>query len=162
MNKSLRELFDVNLSDEEIQDYFEDTQWEDNVADAAFFGAILLSNKIDRNPEEIIHEIVSYNVLKRLRELFISKSKPLPKEMFWDSALDQTEAYYLLENYVAQAVILKQAEKFENTLNLKLKITDLNIKRKLKQWCLNFQEKYKSEIKITCKKVKSDYLITIE
>lgn len=87
MNNELKALFNVDISTEDILDYFDDTAWENNVADAAFLGAVTLK----KDPEKVIHDIVHYNVLKRLRELFISKSKPLPKQMIFDSELTQVE-----------------------------------------------------------------------
>lgn len=159
MNNELKALFDVNISTEDILDYFDDTAWENNVADAAFLGAVTLK----KDPEKVIHDIVHYNVLKRLRELFISKSKPLPKQMIFDSELTQVEAFYLLENFIAQVVILKQAEKLTETVKLSLIVENEIVKIKLKQWCLSLQNEYKNEIEIKIRKINENkYSIVIK
>ena len=159
MNNELKALFDVNISTEDILDYFDDTAWENNVADAAFLGAVTLK----KDPEKVIHDIVHYNVLKRLRELFISKSKPLPKQMVFDSELTQVEAFYLLENFIAQVVILKQAEKLTETVKLSLIVENEIVKIKLKQWCLSLQNEYKNEIEIKTRKINENkYSIVIK
>lgn len=159
MNNELKALFDVNISTEDILDYFDDTAWENNVADAAFLGAVTLK----KDPEKVIHDIVHYNVLKRLRELFISKSKPLPKQMIFDSELTQVEAFYLLENFIAQVVILKQAEKLTETVKLSLIVENEIVKIKLKQWCLSLQNEYKNEIEIKTRKINENkYSIVIK
>lgn len=159
MNNELKALFDVNISTEDILDYFDDTAWENNVADAAFLGAVTLK----KDPEKVIHDIVHYNVLKRLRELFISKSKPLPKQMIFDSELTQVEAFYLLENFIAQVVILKQAEKLTETVKLSLIVENEIVKIKLKQWCLSLQNEYENEIEIKTRKINENkYSIVIK
>lgn len=159
MNNELKALFNVDISTEDILDYFDDTAWENNVADAAFLGAVTLK----KDPEKVIHDIVHYNVLKRLRELFISKSKPLPKQMIFDSELTQVEAFYLLENFIAQVVILKQAEKLTETVKLSLIVENEIVKIKLKQWCLSLQNEYKDEIEIKTRKINENkYSIVIK
>ena len=159
MNNELKALFNVDISTEDILDYFDDTAWENNVADAAFLGAVTLK----KDPEKVIHDIVHYNVLKRLRELFISKSKPLPKQMIFDSELTQVEAFYLLENFIAQVVILKQAEKLTEAVKLSLIVENEIVKIKLKQWCLSLQNEYKNEIEIKTRKINENkYSIVIK
>ena len=43
MSKSDLDLFKVDISEEEIAEAFSDEQWENDIADAAFIGAVYLS-----------------------------------------------------------------------------------------------------------------------
>lgn len=160
MNKDL-EKFIVNISEDDIIKEFDDTEWEDNVANAAFLGAITLSQVTDKFPEEIIHEIVSYNVLKKLRNLFISKSNPLPESYKWNSKTDESDAFAILENYIAQVTLLKQAERLDKPIILKITNTNKKIHQKLNPWCDYFQKMNSNILNISLKQInKNTYLYT--
>jgi len=161
-NKDL-DLFMVDISEEEIAEAFSDEQWEEDVANAAFLGAVYLSAKTNKNPENLINEIVTYNINKRLRKLFVAKSKPLPKKLTWTKFTTVVDAFYLLENYVAQVIILKEAELFDKPIKLELEIKDnVELQDKISGWCEKFQTKYPA-IKITVKnKNNTTYNITFK
>lgn len=161
-NKDL-DLFMIDISEEDIAEAFSDEQWEEDVANAAFLGAVYLAGKTNKNPENLINDIVTYNINKRLRKLFVSKSKPLPKKITWTRFTSIMDAFYLLENYIAQVVILKEAELFDKPIKLELEINDnIELQDKISQWCEKFQKKY-SSIKITLKsKSKTNYNLTFK
>lgn len=162
MSKSDLDLFKVDISEEEIAEAFSDEQWENDIADAAFIGAVYLSKVTNRNPEAIINEIVTYNINKRLRKLFVSKSKPLPKKLTWTQFTTISEAFYILENFIAQVTILKEAEQFVKPIKLELVIeNNKELQDKLPKWCERFQTKY-TAIKMVLKTNKNSYTITFK
>lgn len=162
MNKELSELFDVDISEEDVINCFDDSDWEKNTVDAAFYGAVALSEKANVKPEDMIRRIIRYNVLKKFSELFVSKSKPLPTSMIWDSQLTESEAFYLLENYISYVVLLKQAEILNKPVHLALSITSEELCFKFEAWCLSFQQEYISNLNIKYKKLKKNkYNLTL-
>lgn len=147
--QSYLDSFSVMISEDEIIDALDDEKWENDVVNAAFYGALYFGKKENTNPDEIINKIIIYNTLKKIRELFISKSKPLPKKFILDN-MSLNDAFFLLENHVMQVVILNEAEKLDKQITLDLVINDESIKNSVIKWYSDFQDRYKS-IKICVK-----------
>ena len=161
MNNDL-EKFLINISEEDINKTFNDEEWENNVANAAFYGAVCLTSS-KKSSEEIINEIINYNVLKKLRDLFIAKSNPLPKKYCWDNEINIETAFAILENYVAQVSLLNEAERLDKTITLKIITSNKNINKKLKEWCEYFQKVNLNTLKITLiHSTKNTHIITFD
>lgn len=150
--------FIVNITDEDIIKEFDDTEWENNVADAAFIGAICLAGSDKKSPEETIHEIVKYNVLKKLNNLFLAKSKPLPKKLVWDKDYDINTAFAVLDNFVAQVVLMKETEHFNENIKLTITITNDILKEKIEDWYSYFQQRNQSYFNINMTRSKNNYI----
>lgn len=161
MNNDL-EKFLINISEEDINKAFNDEEWENNVANAAFYGAVCLTSS-KQSSEEIISEIINYNVLKKLRDLFIAKSNPLPEKYHWDNKIDVKTAFAILENYVAQVSLLNEAERLDKKITLKIITSNKDINKKLKEWCEYFQKANLNALKIALiHSTKNTYIITFD
>ena len=162
MSKDDLDQFKIDISEEEIAEALSDEEWEAAIADAAFVGAIYLSKITNRAPDTIINEIVTYNVNKKLRQLFIEKSKPLPKSFVWDEYTTLPNAFYLLENFIAQVTMIKEAEWFNKPIKLQITINNnIELQDKITIWCKRFEKKY-TLIKMSVKNKNNLYTITFK
>lgn len=153
MIDDLASSLDITITEEDVNNKFTD-KWEENVADAAFIAALYSSN-LNKSPEEIIREVVNYNVTKNLRELFVSKSKPLPKNITWKKGYSVTNANYLFENYMSQIFLFKETDNLKEKVTLNLTIEDDRLQNAFSVWLEIAMDTYKN-IKIKSKQDKKD------
>lgn len=154
--------FNVDITDSDIENLFSDEKWETEVSDAAFFAARYFSGKINETPENIVKNVINYNVIRKLQELFVSKSKPLPVEIIWNESMEFQNAIFLLENYFAQVTLLKSVGKLLKPIKLKLIINNVDIQNRVLGWYDILQNEYTS-LKVTFKqKSNNEYLLTFK
>lgn len=135
------QVFDVVFTEQEVEDLLSNEAWQDDVAEAAFIGA-LYSNKIDKTPERTIEEIVRYNVVNKMREFFLSKSKPLPKTITWNKGYSYTKAFSFLENYICRVIMIKEANQLYKPITIAINLKDLELLEQMKAWCNDFSKLY--------------------
>lgn len=162
---SLPEEFIPNITPEEVEKVLTDPAWEDKVSEASLFAVTHCSHD-PKESDNILMRVINYNVTKRIRELYMTKANPLPKEILWDNKMDNTKAYELLEYIVLQFCITR--EFFDNIKphTMSLFIDNEIIEIRLKNWCIQLEElytnAYKRPIKIEYKKLKTKYTITLK
>lgn len=144
---SYKNLFEIDITEEDIIAAFDDEQWEENVAEAAFLGAVYTANQLNVDPKQLINEIINYNINKKIKEIFLQKTKPLPKKITFENNIDLAEAFCIFENFISYALLLKDLDKLTDPLKLQI-VTD-KWQQKVCNWCNKFQEKYSNEIVIT-------------
>jgi len=135
------EVFDVVFTEQEVEDLLSNEKWQDDVAEAAFIGA-LYSNRIDKSPESTIEEIVRYNVVNKMREFFLSKSKPLPKSVSWKTGYSITKAFSFIENYVCRVLMMKEANQLKKPITIAINLRDKDLVDQIKYWCNDFTKIY--------------------
>lgn len=123
--------FVIKLSEKDIENEFNDAEWESDVARAAFLGAIYLTEDSDQSADEVIRSIIDYNIMKKLNKLVLSKANPLPSKYTWDNTIDKATAFDILENYVAQVHLLKETDTLDKPIKLKLSIRNKEIAQSL-------------------------------
>lgn len=162
---SLPEEFIPNITPEEVERVLTDPAWEDKVSEASLFAVTHCSHD-PKESDNILMQVINYNVTKRIRELYLEKANPLPKEILWDNTMDNTKAYELLEYIILQYCITREFEKDLKPHSISLFIDNELIEIRLKSWCLQLEElyttAYKRPIKINCKKLKTKYTITLK
>lgn len=165
MSISLPEDFIPNITVEEIEKVLTDPDWEDKVAEASLLAVTHCSNS-PRESDRILTEVINYNVVKKIRELYLEKANPLPKEIIWDNKMDNTKAYELLEYIVLQYCLTREILKETKSHKISLYIDNELIEIRLKNWCIQLSElytnAYKQPIDIDCKKLKTKYTITLK
>jgi hypothetical protein len=162
---SLPEDFIPNITPDEVEKVLTDPDWEDKVAEASLLAVTHCSN----NPKEsdaILAQVISYNVTKKIRELYLEKANPLPKEIIWDNKIDNVQAYELLEYIVLQFCLMREILKENKPHTMSLYIDNELIEIRLKNWCIQLEElytnNYKQPVKIEYKKLKTKYTITLK
>ena len=167
MAVSLPEDFIQSITPEDVEKVLTDPDWEDRVAEAS----LLAVTHCSHNPTEsdfILKEVINYNVTKRIRELYLERANPLPKEIKWDNTMDNTKAYELLEYIILQYCMTKEILKEDKPHTLTLFVDNELIEVRLNNWCLQLEELYNNAynhpIKIIFKKtkVKNKYIIKIQ
>lgn len=155
MSKGFKFL--AEISEDEVAAILEDTQWEEDVAKAAFFGATT-TKKPGYSFDDMVLEIINYNVAKRIRGLLLSKVKmPLPKVVSLDDSL---EAFEFLEELTIYASLLKADEKLSKPFKSVIKTTNTVIKDKLANWCESLQKEFSPiSIQYKANKTKDTYTI---
>lgn len=135
------EIFDVVFSEKEMEDLLSDESWQNDVAEAAFIGA-LYANKTDKSPEQTIEEVVVYNVVNKVRSFFLSKSKPLPKTIVWKKGYSLIKAFSFIENYVCRIIMMKDGNVFTKPVTIAIEIEDKNLVDYIKTLCDDFNRIY--------------------
>ena len=135
------EVFDVVFTEKEVEDLLSNEAWQDDVAEAAFVGA-LYSNRLNKSPETTIEEIVRYNVVNKMRDFFLSKSKPLPKSVTWKKGYDPVKAFNFIENYVCRVLMIKDANKLDKPITICMNVKDRDLVEHIKAWCNDFTKLY--------------------
>lgn len=166
MSISFPEDFIPNITPDEVEKVLTDPAWEDKVAEASFF-AVTHCSKDPKESDEILMRVINYNVTKRIRQLYLEKSNPLPTEITWDNKMNNTQAYELLEYIVLQYCLERELLKKENkSHSISLYVDNELIEIRLKNWCFQLEElytnTYKQPINIQCKKLKNKYIITLK
>jgi len=154
--------FALNITDADIEKAFNDQDWLNSVASATLLGVAYATENttLNKTPEDILHEIINYNIIKRLQSVFLSKAQPLPKLIEWDNTTTSSFAYDSLENILIQALLLKEANKFEDKIAFTISIKNDVIKKSILNWLEEFRKTYVM-FKITCKVIKDKYKIVI-
>ena len=132
--------FTPDLTAEEIEEAFEDETWIENVTEAALFGATSCFQK-GKDNYEIMHDIIVYNVSRRMCELFIKKGKPIPELITWKNSLSILDAYESFESIIAKLSIEKKVGVFKPTV-VKIQIENNAITHELTDWCNRMEEEY--------------------
>lgn len=162
---SLPEDFIPNITIEEIEKVLTDPEWEDKVAEASLLAVTHCSNS-PKESDNILMEVINYNVTKKIRELYLEKANPLPKEIIWDTKMDNTKAYELLEYIVLQFCLMREILKEDKPHTISLYVDNELIEVRLKNWCIQLEElytnAYKHPVTITFKKLKTKYTITLK
>lgn len=161
---SLPEDFVPTITPEDVEKVLTDPDWEDKVAEAS----LLAVTHCSHNPTEsdfILKEVINYNVTKRIRELYLEKANPLPKEIEWNNEMDNTKAYELLEYVILQYCMAKEILKEDKPHQISLFVDNELIEVRLKNWCIQLEElytnAYKHPIQINLKKNKAKNRYTI-
>lgn len=161
---SLPEDFVPAITPEDVEKVLTDPDWEDKVAEAS----LLAVTHCSHNPAEsdfILKEVINYNVTKRIRELYLEKANPLPKEIEWNNEMDNTKAYELLEYIILQYCMAKEILKEDKPHQISLFVDNELIEVRLKNWCIQLEElytnAYKHPIQINLKKNKAKNRYTI-
>ncbi len=151
--------FTPDLTSEEIEEAFEDEAWIENVTEAALFGATGCFQK-GKDNYEIMHDIIVYNVSRRMCELFIKKGKPIPKLIQWKTSLSVLDAYQSFESIAAKFAIEKKMNVFKKT-DVNIQINNQLIQNELQDWCERLKDEY--PLDIYYKKIKNNtYKISFE
>ena len=162
---SLPEDFIPNITIDEVEKALTDPEWEDRVSEASLLAVTHCSKDINES-DNIIMRVINYNVTKKIRELYLERANPLPKEIIWDNKMDNTKAYELLEYIVLQYCLTREILKNKGTHTISLFIDNELIEIRLKNWCIQLEELYtegyKRPITIDCKKLKTKYTITLK
>ena len=140
-DKTGEEAFDVVFSEKEVEDLLSNESWQNDVAEAAFIGA-LYSNKINKSPEQMIEEIVRYNVVNKMRDFFLSRSKPLPKSVVWKKDYSLVKAFSFIENYVCRIIMMKEGNVLTKPVTIAIEIEDKNLVDYVKTLCDDFNNVY--------------------
>ncbi len=136
--------FTPDLTSEEIEEAFEDEAWIENVTEAALFGATSCFQK-GKDNYEIMHDIIVYNVSRRMCELFIKNGKPIPKLIQWETSLSVLDAYQSFESIAAKFAIEKKMEIFKKT-DVNIQIDNQLIQNELQDWCERLKNEYPLDI----------------
>lgn len=144
-----KDILDVLIKNEEIENVLENEEWQENVADAAFIAA-LYTKSLNKDPKEIIDEVIHYNVIKQFRNLFINNAKPLPKNIIWKSGYSKLDAIYLFENYISQVYLTKENGNLKNKITLNIYAEDKSLQDDIKKWCKKYSKLY-TDLNISCK-----------
>lgn len=149
--------FLATVSTDEVEALLTDPQWEEDVAKAAFFGASV-ARKPGFSFDDMLMDIINYNIGKRIRGLLLTKiKKPLPKSM---TLTDPIQGYNFLEEMTIYASLLKADNQLGKPLKVALKITDIEVEKRLDRWCELLQKEF-SPISIEYKaKNKNSYIIS--
>ena len=167
MSISLPEDFVPAITPEDVEKVLTDPDWEDKVAEAS----LLAVTHCSHNPTEsdfILKEVINYNVTKRIRELYLERANPLPKEIEWDNEMDNTKAYELLEYVILQYCMAKEILKEDKPHRISLFVDNELIEVRLKNWCIQLEElytnayKYPIQINFKKNKAKNRYTIVIK
>lgn len=160
---SLPEDFIPVITSDDIEKVLTDTEWEDNVSEAALF-AVTHCSKNKTDSDKILRKVINYNITQQIKKLYLKKANPLPKIITWNNTINKTSAYELLEYIILQFCLLKETNSnLKHSMNLIINNKDIEIK--LKTWCKRFEilysEQYVDSLKIQCKKYKNKYIITL-
>ena len=165
MSISSPEDFVPAITAEEVEKVLTDPDWEDKVAEASLLAVTYCSHSSNES-ERILTEVINYNVTKKIRELYLERANPLPKEICWNSRMSNTKAYELLEYIVLQYCLTRDMTKKIKSHTMSLFIDNELIEIRLRNWCLQLEELYtavyKQPIKIDCKKLKNKYVIKLK
>lgn len=167
MAVSLPEDFIPSITPEDVEKVLTDPDWEDRVAEASLLAVTHCSHNLTES-DFILKEVINYNVTKRIRELYLERANPLPKEIKWDNTIDNTKAYELLEYIILQYCMAKEILKENKPHTLTLFVDNELIEVRLNNWCLQLKDlygnAYNHPIEITFKKskVKNKYTIKIQ
>ena len=152
---SLPEDFIPVITQEDVEKALTDPIWENRVAEASLLAVTHCSS----NPAQsdyILGEVINYNVTKRVRELYLEKSNPLPTEIVWDTTTDNTKAYELFEYIILQYCMTKEFLKKTKPHTMSLYIDNELIEVRLKAWGEQLQtlysNAYKQPLNISIKK----------
>lgn len=157
-----RDILDIIIKNEEIEKVFEDEEWRENVADAAFIAA-LYTTPLNEDPKEVIRRVINYNVVKQFKTIFVNNAKPLPKVIVWRSGYSKVDAMYLFDNYIAQVFLIKESGNLKK-FTLTVYADDKALRGLIKMWCKKYEELYQG-LSITYKqsdKVKNRISICFE
>lgn len=135
------EVFDVVFTEQEVEDLLSNEEWQDDVAEAAFIGA-LYSKRVNKTAENVIEEIVRYNVVNKMRDFFLSKSKELPESVTWDKGYDPVKAFNFIENYICRILMIKDANKLDKPVTVCINLKDSDLVEHIKAWCHDFTKLY--------------------
>lgn len=151
-----------DLTQTDVDKALADRQWEDSVVDASIF-ALNALDKLQKTPDEIITEVINYNVSKKIRGLFLERAKPWPKNVIWDEDISFLDAFDSLESIILYSELLKQENTAIKSMSTFITIKNKAIENKLFDWCLAIPKNYKNSFKIICTqtKLKNKYKITI-
>lgn len=164
MSISLPEDFVPAITPEDVEKVLTDPDWEDKVAEASLLAVTHCSHNLTES-DFILKEVINYNVTKRIRELYLERANPLPKEIEWNNEMDNTKAYELLEYVILQYCMAKEILKENKPHQISLFVDNELIEVRLKNWCIQLEElytnAYKHPIQINFKKNKAKNRYTI-
>ena len=109
----------------------------------------MYAKRVNKSPEQIIEEIVRYNVVNKMRDFFLSKLKSLPKKVTWDKNYNPVQAFNFLENYICQVIMMKDAKILDDKITVSINIKDKSLLEQVIFWCDDFFSKYSSSIKMS-------------
>lgn len=156
-----KDILDVLIDNEKIADVLENEEWQESVADAAFVAA-MYTTSLNRDVKDIIREVINYNVIRKFRDLFLSNSKPLPKDIIWHSGYSKLDAEYLFENYLSQVFLMKENGNLNNKIVLNVYTDDKVLRNMVKALCKKYSNVHKS-LNISLKEnVKNKIVITFK
>lgn len=136
----------TDISEKELNETFNDVEWETNVVDAAFYGTTnLLKLFPEKDPTALISKIINYNVTKKLNQFFASKIKPLPKKLTFDKTDLLEEIIYILDNYMSLVYILKQAQTLKPKTKLDIYTHTQSLQNNIKKWYDRIKDTYTND-----------------
>lgn len=151
------------LSDEDIDKAFLDPKWLNQVVDAATL-AVEKTIDLGYDPKDIYDKVIDYNLIRKMRQLVLNTTSPIPKEIDWHG-LTVNEAYLELEELIIQANL----EKRDINKNLNYKINVITgksgiLKQSFPTWCATLQIRYpdlKIKQELNCKNT-GCYILSIK